>query len=201
MNTTLVGNLVASQFPEWKDLPIRPILSSGWDNRTFHLGEKMLIRMPMLQSTKLKLKKSTIGCQNLLLCSRFKFLCLWRWENLQDGYSWKWSIYCWIEGENVASGYIADLCEFATSLAEFRVAFQGIDSEEGPLPGLHSFYRGGALAIYDPEVRQALAILKSKIDINAATEVWETALKTTWHGKPVWVHGDVSVLQSLISES
>ncbi len=46
INTSLASRLVATQFPEWKDLLIRPVVSSGWDNRTFHLGEQMLIRMP-----------------------------------------------------------------------------------------------------------------------------------------------------------
>jgi len=46
IDDTLVRRLVAAQFPEWKDLPVRPVARSGWDNRTFHLGEHMLVRMP-----------------------------------------------------------------------------------------------------------------------------------------------------------
>ena len=85
-------------------------------------------------------------------------------------------------------------------MAEFLIAFQNIDSTGGPLPGLHSFYRGGALTTYDAEVRQALSILNRKIDVKAATEVWETALKTTWQGKSVWVHGDVSAGNLLVQD-
>ena len=39
IDDTLVHRLVASQFPQWKDLPVRPVTRQGWDNRTFHLGE------------------------------------------------------------------------------------------------------------------------------------------------------------------
>lgn len=46
IDDTLVRCLVAAQFPEWKDLPVRHVARSGWDNRTFHLGEHMLVRMP-----------------------------------------------------------------------------------------------------------------------------------------------------------
>ena len=46
INDVLVSHLVATQFPQWKDLPIRPVDRSGWDNRTFHLGNEMLVRMP-----------------------------------------------------------------------------------------------------------------------------------------------------------
>ena len=58
--------------------------------------------------------------------------------------------------------------------------------------------RGGPLAIYDDETRQALAILKDKIDIKAATEVWEAALATTWNKPSVWVHGDISLGNLLV---
>ena len=30
------------------------------------------------------------------------------------------------------------------------------------------------------------------------TEVWEAALATTWHGSPVWIHGDVSAGNLLV---
>ena len=46
IDALLVRRLVATQFPQWKDLPVRPVALSGWDNRIFHLGEHMLVRMP-----------------------------------------------------------------------------------------------------------------------------------------------------------
>ena len=116
------------------------------------------------------------------------------------GYPWKWSIYRWLEGHTAAFAHIADLRDFATRLARFLIALQSIDSEDGPLPGSHSFYRGGALTTYDVETRQAIAALKGKIDIDTATEVWETALMTTWHDPPVWVHGDISAGNLLVQE-
>ena len=90
--------------------------------------------------------------------------------------------------------------DFALRLARFLIALQSIDSEDGPLPGLHSFYRGGALTIYDAETRQAIVTLKGKIDIDTAIEVWETALMTTWLDAPVWVHGDISAGNLLVQE-
>ena len=46
IDTALVSRLVATQFPRWKDLAVRPVASGGWDNRTFHLGDHMLVRLP-----------------------------------------------------------------------------------------------------------------------------------------------------------
>jgi aminoglycoside phosphotransferase (APT) family kinase protein len=58
----------------------------------------------------------------------------------------------------------------------------------------------GALASYDAETRQAISILQNKVDADAATEVWERALKTTWQRSPVWVHGDISSGNLLVQE-
>jgi aminoglycoside phosphotransferase (APT) family kinase protein len=49
----------------------------------------------------------------------------------------------------------------------------------------HAFYRGGPLAIYNPETRQAMATLAGTIDRAAVTAAWEAALKAPWHGAPV----------------
>jgi aminoglycoside phosphotransferase (APT) family kinase protein len=115
-------------------------------------------------------------------------------------YPWKWSINRWLPGEAALTAPIADLTEFATNLAQFLKALQGIDATEGPLAGPHSFHRGGDLAVYDAETRQALEILKNTVDTTLATEVWESALATKWQNAPVWAHGDVSVGNLLVDD-
>ena len=42
----LVSRLVAEQFPRWAALPIRPVAKSGHDNRMFHLGDALMVRLP-----------------------------------------------------------------------------------------------------------------------------------------------------------
>lgn len=82
--------------------------------------------------------------------------------------------------------------DFATGLAQFLIALQRMDPTGGPPPGSHNFHRGGRLTTYDAEARQAIASLAHRIDVDAATKVWEAALATRWHRSPVWIHGDVS---------
>lgn len=193
-----VRRLVAAQFPQWKDLPIQAVAVSGWDNRTFHLGDRMLIRMPSAAEYALQVEKEQQWLPRLAPFLPLPIPVPLAAGEPMDGYPWKWSIYSWLDGETAATGHIADLCEFAVDLAKFLEAFQSIDSTEGPLSGLHSFYRGGSLMTYDAEVRQALIALEGKIDVETATKVWEAALATTWNGKPVWVHGDISAGNLLV---
>jgi aminoglycoside phosphotransferase (APT) family kinase protein len=115
-----------------------------------------------------------------------------------EGYPWHWSIYQWLDGETAAIENIDDMHRFAIALAEFLVALQRIDPTGGPPPGPSNFYRGGPLSIYDTETRQAIAALDGRIDTAAATAAWESALDATWHGSPVWLHGDISTGNLLV---
>ena len=117
-----------------------------------------------------------------------------------EEYPWKWSIYRWLPGESASHAPITNLCDFATSLAQFLTSLHHIDATDGPAAGSHSFYRGGSLKVYDAEVRRAIEILKDKIDTKAALELWEAAVQTTWHGPLVWVHGDISTGNLLVKD-
>lgn len=88
--------------------------------------------------------------------------------------------------------------EFASSLARFLVALQGIDSEDRPKPG--KFVRGGDLSVYDDKTRRAIRILDGELDARSIMEVWDTALGTLWSERPVWVHGDVSPGNLLVDD-
>jgi aminoglycoside phosphotransferase (APT) family kinase protein len=193
IDVAVVHRLVADQFPQWKDLPIRPIIPGGWDNRTFRLGEQMLIRMPSAVCYAGQVEKEQHWLPKLapLLPLRIS-------EPLEmglpgDGYPWNWSIYRWIEGETVAAvADRIDLNDLAIRLAQFLQALHNIDPTGGPLPGPHNFYRGGTLTTYDAETRQAIEVLKNRIDVRVAIEIWESALETIWIQAPVWIHGDIS---------
>ncbi len=194
----LIERLVSTQFSEWKDLPIRPVAVSGWDNKTFHLGEDMLVRMPSRAEYAAQVEKEQQWLPKLAPLLPLSIPAPLALGKPTDIYPWKWSVYRWLEGESVASTDIADLPELAESLAQFLVALQSIDSTGGPKAGPHSFYRGGSLMTYDAEVRKALITLKGKIDVGRARQVWESALAITFKGPPVWVHGDISTGNLLV---
>jgi aminoglycoside phosphotransferase (APT) family kinase protein len=192
IDAPLVGRLVAAQFPQWAELPIELVEPGGWDNRTFRLGAEMSVRLPSHEAYLEQVAKEQRWLPRLA-----PHLPLPIPVPLAKGcpapeFPWPWSVYRWLDGEPAAPERIADPCEFATELAQFLVALQRIDPAGGPPPGPHNFYRGGPLTVYDAETRRAIATLDGAIDAEVATEVWEAALQATWHGPPVWVHGDVA---------
>jgi len=198
IDESLVGRLLAAQFPQWADLPVRPVEPDGWDNRTFRLGEGMTVRLPSAEGYTPQVDKEHRWLPKLAPLLPLPIPVPLAMGVPAKGYPWHWSVYRWLEGENAALGRIADLPQFATRLAEFLAALQGIDPTGGPPPGQHSCLRGAPPGVYDAETRRAIATLAGKIDTDAATAVWEAALAATGHGSSVWVHGDVTAVNLLV---
>ncbi len=200
IDVSLVRRLLAAQFPQWADLPIKPVEFDGWDNRTFHLGAHMAVRLPSAAAYALQVEKEHRWLPKLAPLLPLPIPVPLAKGAPADGYPWQWSVYRWLEGETATAERIADLRQFATALAEFLTALQQIDSAGGPPPGRHNFFRGEPLTVYDAETRQAIAALDGKIDTDAAGAAWEAALKATWHGSPVWFHGDISYGNLLVEK-
>jgi aminoglycoside phosphotransferase (APT) family kinase protein len=200
IDCTLLHSLIVTQFPQWKSLPIEPILPGGWDNKIFRLGVYMLARLPSATEYADQIKKEYKWLPRLAPLLPLSIPTPLAIGQPGNGYSWEWSVYSWIEGKTAASICINNLDDFAIELAQFLIALQQIDTTGGPLPGLHNFYRGGELLTYDAQTHQAVALLKDKIDTELAIEVWETALNSTWQHLPVWVHGDISAGNLIVQE-
>jgi aminoglycoside phosphotransferase (APT) family kinase protein len=200
IDASLVRRLVSTQFPQWAHLPIRPVELGGWDNRTFHLGERMTVRLPSAAAYALQVEKEHHWLPRLAPHLPLPIPVPLAMGQPADGYPWHWSVYRWLDGEVASIECIADLRQFAIDLAEFLVALYRIDATGGPPPGPQNFYRGGSLTVYDDETRQAIAALEGAIDTKAATAVWEAALAATWRGSPVWVHGDVAAGNLLVRD-
>jgi aminoglycoside phosphotransferase (APT) family kinase protein len=152
----LVSRLVATQFPQWADLPVTALELDGWDNTTFRLGEDMSVRLPTGDVYALQVDK-----EHQWLPMLASHLPLAIPEPLAkgvpgSGYPRPWSVYRWLEGDDATVGRITDLGDFATALAAFLRALHQIDPTGGPPPEEHNFFRGGPLAAYDVETRDAI---------------------------------------------
>jgi aminoglycoside phosphotransferase (APT) family kinase protein len=200
IDAALVRRLVAAQFPQWAHLPITPVAVSGWDNRTFHLGAEMTVRLPSAAHYAAQVEKEQRWLPTLAPYLPLPIPQPLAMGAPACGYPWRWSIYRWLDGAPATLEGIADLEAFATALAEFLVVLQQLDASDGPAAGVQNFHRGGALAVYDAETRRALHDLTGKIDTSTATAVWDAALASSWQAAPVWVHGDVAASNLLVQD-
>ena len=172
IDASLVGRLIATQFPQWADLSVTPVEFDGWDNRTFRLGGSMLVRLPSAERYATQVEKEHRWLPRLAPLLPLPIPVPLAKGVPAHRYPWHWSVYRWLDGEPATTERIADLPQFATTLAHFLAVLQRIDSAGGPPPGPHNFFRGGPLVIYDTETRHAIATLDGKIDTDAVTAVW-----------------------------
>ncbi len=200
IDTSLVRRLVAAQFPDWADLPITPVEHGGWDNRTFHLGEQMTVRLPSAEGYTPQVDKEHVWLPVLAPHLPLPIPTPIARGVPGAGYPFGWSVYRWLDGENAHVGRIDSLTEFAERLGHFLAALQRIDPTGGPRAGAHSSFRGAPLQTYDADTRRAIEQLRGQIPAAAATATWEAAIAATWPGSPVWFHGDVSAGNLLVRD-
>jgi aminoglycoside phosphotransferase (APT) family kinase protein len=202
----LAARLIAAQFPQWADLPVRPVEHDGWDNTTFRLGDEMSVRLPSGDEYALAVQKEQRWLPVLAAGLPLPIPTPLAIGVPGCGYPRQWSVYRWLCGvpatfgagrtywspSSAAGGMVHDLPQFAADLAGFLSALYRIDSAGGPPPGPHNWQRGGPLSYYAGEVESSLAALAGEIDTGLAAQVWAAAVDSAWAGDPVWFHGDIS---------
>ncbi|MFD5780259.1 aminoglycoside phosphotransferase family protein [Streptomyces sp. NPDC126933] len=192
IDAALARRLIDAQFPQWAGLPVGSVAVGGVDNRTFHLGDAMTVRLPSGPGYDGQVDKEQRWLPSLAAHLPLPIPAPVAKGVPGEGYPLNWSVYRWIKGETASDESIGDLTEFATDLAGFLVALQRIDPADGPPPARHAGFRGGPLTTYDDETRRTIEALGDRIAGEAAAEAWETALRATWNDKPVWFHGDIA---------
>ncbi|MGI9328267.1 MAG: aminoglycoside phosphotransferase family protein [Pseudomonadales bacterium] len=194
IDVALVRHLVSTQFPRWAHLPVSPVLLSGWDNRTFHLGDEMSIRLPSAGHYASAVTKEQTWLPRLAPHLPLPIPQPLAMGEPSDAYPWQWSIYRWLDGEVATKDSITNLSRFARDLADFLLALQAIDPQGGPKPVL----RGGSLEPWQEQVEAALDALAGHIDVRAAAEIWGQARRAPFNAEPVWYHGDIAAGNLLV---
>jgi aminoglycoside phosphotransferase (APT) family kinase protein len=200
IDANLARRLVDRQFPRWADLPIAPVEVDGWDNRTFRLGDALTVRLPSGPWYALQVEKEQRWLPRLAPQLPLPIPLPVAQGQPGEGYPYAWSVYRWLDGEIATEAAIADLTEFATTLAGFLVALRRADATGGPGPGRHNFFRGGPLTTYAAETVEAVERLGDEIPADAAMRVWEDAVAARWASDPVWFHGDVAIGNLLLRD-
>lgn len=191
----LAQKLITDQFPEYAHLPITPVDKQGHDNRTYRLGNKMLIRMPTSPEYALK-----VGIEHTFLPLLASHLSVQIPRPIKMGtpsqdYPYPFSIYEWLEGTslNLLPLDTKAMEVLAFDLARFLKELHSISDIDGPMPGQHNWWRGDHISVYNKGARNQIALLEGIIDCKKALDLWEKACSTKWTQPAVWIHGDFAI--------
>ena len=176
IDANLVERLIATQFPQWRHLPVAPVSHDGWDNRTYRLGDDMTVRLPTAPGYAPAIAKEGRWLPKLAPALPIRVPTIIADGAPGLGYPFPWSVRRWIPGESADRADIDNMTEFAVAVAEFVRALHRCDTTAAPMAGTHSFHRGQSPSIYDQQTRHCLDTLTGRVDTAAATVVWEAAL-------------------------
>lgn len=198
VDAPLVQRLIARQFPQWADLPIRPVAMDGWDNWTFHLGDRMKVRLPSAEGYAEQAEKESHWLPLLAPQLPVDVPVPIAVGQPDEGFPWLWSVYQWIEGVPVTRA--VDRLALARDVAGFLNALTAIDPASGPPPGRHSYLRGAdPMEAYGADAHGFVDTLGSAIDTKAAHAVLDAAAESR-AASPVWAHGDIAVGNLLVRD-
>lgn len=197
----VVARLIAEQFPQWADLPLRRVGLGGTVNVLYRLGPELVVRLPRLRERGNDLAGEDFDRDAHWLPKLAPLLPVEVAVAVAKGapapsYPSAWGVYSWIGGETPDVERLVDPGSLARQLAELLRALHRIELPDGPV---HP--RGSSLERWDEPTRAALSELDGLIDVDAATDAWERALALPpWTGSPVWLHGDLMPANLIVRE-
>src|SRR6266511_2156315 len=155
----LVGRLIAKQFPRWADLLITKVRSAGTDHAMYRLGDDMAVRLPRGPSAAENVDKEQRWLPQLSPLLPVAIPVPLGKGVPDEGFPYPWSVYRWLDGENVVDEPIVDLHDAAAQLGRFVAALRRFDATGGP-----PSFRGGPISTRADDVRTAIRALGAVID-------------------------------------
>jgi len=184
-------SLIRRFLPQWADLSIEELSSSGTDHRLFRLGADLLVRFPRTREAALQLAKQHQWLPVLAPHLPLEVPQPIALVEASDDFSLPWSVVRWIDGTPLSFTSESEEHDAALALAAFVSALRAQDASDGPPPGEHNAFRGVPLAARDAATRAALETLRSEFDVAALLAIWDDALAATPREAATWIHGDL----------
>ncbi len=189
IDASLVGRLIARQFPQWAGLPLTRVCSAGTDNAMYRLGDDMAVRLPRVPGAVADVDKEQRWLPRLSPLLPLAVPVPLGRGVPDDGFPYPWSVYRWLDGANAVDEPIVELSDAAAQLGRFAAALRRGDATGGPRS-----FRGGPISARDDDIRGVIRDLGADgtVDADVVSAAWETArTAAAWNGAPVWLHADL----------
>src|SRR3984957_8160795 len=123
IDTPLVRELVAAQFPQWAALPLEPVDSSGLVNAVYRLGTDLSVRLPFRPTITDEVRREQAKLAALAPFLPVAIPSVEAIGSPTDAFPGEWSVHRWLTGTNPCPNALADPRRLAAGPAAVRGAF------------------------------------------------------------------------------
>jgi len=134
----LVRRLLASQFPQWAELPIARVASAGTDNAIYRLGDELAVRLPRIHwavdNVAKEQKWLPVLAPHLPLAVPLPVAV----GEPEEAFPYPWGVVQWLPGELATLDRLEDPVHAALDLDELDAAvLRAKPAGDGRESGLH----------------------------------------------------------------
>ncbi len=196
-----VRELIATQFPAWRHLTIRPVASHGTVNAIFRIGEELSARFPLqprdVEAARQWLESEAAATHELLGRTRFPTPEAVAIGAPGAGYPLPWSVQTWIPGVVAFDEDPGESVAFAHDLASFISEVRAIDTRGRTFRGQG---RGGDLRSHDAWLETCFRNSEELLDVPRLRRVWAVMRDLPRAGTgDMMTHGDLIPGNVLVS--
>ena len=192
ISADVVRDLIAAQFPEWRDLAVTAIRGSGTVNAIFRIGDAYSARFPLVlgdpEEVRRELEAESSAAKALLGRTRFVTPEPIGIGKPSASYPNPWSVQSWIPGTPASEQDPAASEAFAHDLAEFVLGVRAIPTRGRTFQGDK---RGGDLTAHDEWVATCLERSVDLLDVPRLRAMWSALRSLPRKDQDVMTHGDL----------
>jgi len=192
ISTATVRALVAEQFPQWTDLPVREVVSEGTVNALFRIGGQLVARFPLrpadVDATRESLQTEAVAARELLGRTPFAPPEPFGIGEPGAGFPLPWSVQTWITGSTATVVDPGNSFEFAEDLATFIRAVRSIDTHGRTFVGPG---RRGDLQGADSWMEECFENSQGLFDVPPLRRMWAAMRELPRTAPDVMTHGDL----------
>jgi aminoglycoside phosphotransferase (APT) family kinase protein len=181
-----VRRLVARQFPQWRELPLRAVPTQGTVNALFRLGDDLVARLPLVAATREQLEAEAAAAAELHGRTRFATPEPVAIGEPGAGYPMPWSVQTWLPGAVATPDGQSEA--FAHDLAEFIEGVRAIDTRGRTFAGDN---RGGHLPDHDAWMETCLERSEGLLDVPPLRRLWAALRELPREDGDLMTHGDL----------
>jgi len=188
-----VRRMIADQFPQWRDEPVRRLATDGTVSAIFRIGDALAARFPLRDAeprdVSALIAEEAAAMRELAACCPFPTPLPVAEGAPGTGYPLPWSVQTWLPGEVATPSGLAHSESFTHDLVHLLHSLRAADTRGRPFRGVG---RGGDLTHADAWMQECMEGSAGLLPVDRLRALWSRFRQLPGAGRNVMTHGDLT---------